>query len=70
MSTQSVNENVNGGVNMWKKALVDAEIGLKKANEDVRGWRQAIEVIRKRIADGAPRPGDKDSEGNTDATRN
>ena len=67
MNAEFVNNNVNNSVTMWEQALIDAEEGLKKASKDVVGWRQTIQIIHRKIADGSPWPGIQEQ---TPATRN
>jgi hypothetical protein len=59
MSTRIVNRNVKKTVTKWEQALIDAEAGLRKAGREVQEWKASIQIIRKRIADRAPWPGDK-----------
>jgi hypothetical protein len=70
MSSAIVNINVNDDVKMWERALIDAQAGLRRANRDLDGWKQTVQIIRKKIADGAPWPRSRGSESQTDATRN
>ena len=57
MSTKIVNTNVNYSVKMWEQALLDAEDGLRNASRELASWKQTTQIIRKKIADGAPWPG-------------
>ena len=58
MVTRRVNRDVTYDVTKWKEALPDAQQQLEKAQKDIGGWKGAIQICRKRIAEGAAWPGD------------
>ncbi|MGA7375308.1 MAG: hypothetical protein WBW36_03110 [Candidatus Sulfotelmatobacter sp.] len=55
--TIEVKENVKDGVNIWERALRDAELGLDKAQKKVASWKATIRTCQKRLAEGAAWPG-------------
>lgn len=58
MVTRDVKKNVTNKVtNQWTEALRDAEAGLEKAQRAVASWKATIQTCRKKIAAGAPWPG-------------